>query len=775
MESVKKIFCNRHYLTSILAGRPTEVYTKKGALVCIQLRGVIAVLLGAVLMILMASPGFAQKNPERNVYFGEQHVHTSWSFDAFAFGDRVTGPEEFYQYALGQPTLHPGGFKQTISKPLDWAADTEHSEYMGVIQEANDPDSALRKNSPFLSAALRVGAEKDPLLAFKLLSATIAKGIHIKDLSNPKVAAPVWKRIVEIADKYYQPGKFTTFAAYEWTATPNAKNLHRNIFFLDSKRVPEVPFTAVDSTDPSDLWQWMDGQRKAGNELLAVSHNSNLSDGLMFPTEVDEKGRPIDQAWTEARLRNEPLAEMKQVKGQSETTPALSPNDEFAGYEVFVWQLLGAKGAPQDYKSYIRQAYRDGVAMEQTRGYNPYKFGLVSGSDSHVTVVPYRQDNFFGVHGTVDDTVEKRLNGATVLGLNSLWVTPAGLSAVWAEENTREAIFAGMKRKETYSTTGVRIPVRFFGGWEYDAKLLEQRDWIKTAYAQGVPMGADLPAPESQAPSFVVWAVKDPDSANLDRIQIVKGWSANGQSFEKIFDVAWAGTRKIDPATGKVPPVGNTVNLTTATYTNSIGAVELKTVWMDPEFDPSLDAFYYARVLEIPTPRWSTIQAAKLGRVPPDIPGLGIHTATIQERAWSSPIWYTPSAEARKAAKPGVTVADLKKKGAVALDDAQLKELVVGKTVKVTNTVTGQRFEILYGTGGQRLIASVDGKPGDPSEIAELLHGGDAQYEIRDGRLVTQLAGTPFEVTVYKVGDRYVASRGNEFGYANYEVEAVGQ
>jgi hypothetical protein len=332
---------------------------------------------------------------------------------------------------LGRPTQHPGGFKQTITKPLDWAADTEHSEYMGMIQEAIDPDSPLRENSPFLSEALKLGAEKDPMLAFKVLSVTIAKGARIKELSNPTVAAPVWKRIVAIADKYYQPGKFTTFAAYEWTATPNAKNQHRNIFFLDSKKVPEVPFTAVDSTDPRDLWQWMDGQRKQGNELLAVSHNSNLSDGLMFPTEVDEKGRPIDQAWAEARLRNEPLAEMKQVKGQSETTPALSPNDEFAGYEVFVWQLLGAKGAPKDYGSYIRQAYRDGVAMEQARGYNPYKFGVVSGSDAHVTVVPYRQDNFFGVHGTVDDTAEKRLNGAVVLGLNSLWVSPAGLSAVW--------------------------------------------------------------------------------------------------------------------------------------------------------------------------------------------------------------------------------------------------------------------------------------------------------------------------------------------------------
>ena len=723
----------------------------------------------AAVAVMTAAPVSAAPNPERNVYYGEQHVHTSWSFDAFAFGDRLTGPEEFYQYALGQPTLHPGGFKQTISKPLDWGAVTEHSEYAGMIQEANDPNSPLRKSSPIFAETLKFGANKDPMLAFKLISATIAKGIQIKDLSDPKVVAPVWKRIVAIADKYYQPGKFTTFAAYEWTSTPNSNNLHRNIFFLDSKKVPEVPFTAVDSTDPRDLWAWMDGQRKAGNEVLAVSHNGNLSNGIMFPTEVDHNGRPIDQAYAQARLRNEPLTEMKQVKGQSETTPNLSPNDEFANYEVFVWHLLGKAGPPpKEYGSYVRQAYRDGIAMEQARGFNPYKFGLASGSDSHVTVVPYRQDEFQGVHGTVDDTIEKRVDGATVLGLNSLWVTPAGLSAVWAEENTRESIFAGMKRKETYSTSGVRIPVRLFGGWDYDATLLKQRDWLKTAYARGVPMGADLPAPKTKAPSFVVSAVKDPDSANLDRIQIIKGWSKNGQSFEKIFDVAWAGDRKTDPATGKVPPIGNTVNLARGTYANTIGAVELKTVWTDPEFDPSLDAFYYTRVLEIPTPRWSTIQAAKLGRVPPSGPGF---QPTIQERAWSSPIWYTPSAQARKAATPGVTVANLKQKGALALDDAQLKELIVGKTVKVANTVTGQQFEILYGAGGTRLITAVDGKPTtDVSEMGGFMHGGEVKYEIRDGRLLTEIAGAPFEVTVYRLGDKHIAARNNEFGYANYEI-----
>jgi hypothetical protein len=598
----------------------------------------------------------------------------------------------------------------------------------------------------------------------------MAKGHPIEEFSDPKVVAPVWKRVVDIADKYYEPGKFTTFAAYEWTSTTDAKNLHRNIFFRDSKKVPEEPFAPSDSVDPRDLWKWMDTQRAAGNEVLAVSHNGNLSNGVMFPTEADHTGRPIDRAWAEARLRNEPLTEIKQVKGQSETTPGLSPNDEFAGYEVFVWQLLGATGAPNAYGSYVRQAYKDGVAFEQARGFNPYQFGVVGGSDSHVSTAPYRQKNFFGVHGTVDDTPEKRIDGATVLGLNSLWVTPAGLSAVWAEENTREAIFDGLKRKEAYGTTGVRIRLRFFGGWGLDPELVEQGNWIETAYAQGVPMGAKLPAPAGKAPSFAISVLKDPDSANLDRVQVIKGWSRNGQSFEKIYDVAWAGSRTADPNDGKVPAIGSTVNLATATYTDTIGASELKTVWSDPDFDPSLDAFYYVRVLEIPTPRWSTIQAVKLGRLPPSGPGF---SPIIQERAWSSPIWYTPSEAARRTATPAMTVAELKQQGAVALTDAQLEELIVGKTVRVRNTVTEQSFDILYGTKGQRLMTAVDNQVSEATYALELMHGSNARYEIRDGRVITHLQGAPFEVTVLKQGDRYIAARGNEFGFANYELETT--
>jgi len=730
---------------------------------------VITAMLVAGLLIHTGTSAFAQTQPEREAYFGETHVHTSWSLDSYlGFGNTIAGPEEFYKYSLGQPITHPGGFTVKITKPLDWGATTEHAEYLGAVQAALDPDSQL--SGTMLGKSLKFGSRAAAEATYKLLTVTMLKNHPLTDLMTPDVLGTYWKRLVEIADKYYQPGKFTTFAAYEWTSTPNTANLHRNIFFLDTKKVPDMPFSAIDSDDPRELWKWMDAQRKAGNELLAISHNSNLSNGLMFTTDTDDRGRPINKAWAETRMRNEPLAELKQVKGQSEKTPGLSPNDEFANYEVLIWQLLGAKGDPRNYGSYIRQAYKDGLALQDTLGVNPYKFGVVSGSDSHSTAVSYRQKNFFGIHGgNFDETPEKRLQGGH-FGFNNLWASPAGLSVVWAEENTREAIFAAMQRKETYSTSGVRLRLRLFGGWNFGPDLLNRKDWVQTAYAKGVPMGGDLPASKAKAPSFVVWALKDPDSGKLDRVQIIKGWSKNGQTFEKIYDVAWAGKRKPDPATGKVPPIGHTVDLAKATYTNTIGAVELKTVWTDPDFDPSLDAFYYARVLEIPTPRWSTIQAIKLGRVPPD----GVQL-TIQERAWTSPIWYTASEEARKAVRRGITVAELKQEGATALGDEELKQLIVGKTILVRNTVTGRRFEILHGSDGRRLITAVDGKVPELDVMGELSHGRQLQYEIRDGHYMVEVAGTPFEVTVYKIRDKYLAARNNEFGYANYQIEAVNE
>ena len=380
---------------------------------------------------------------------------------------------------------------------------------------------------------------------------------------------------------------------------------------------------------------------------------------------MDSYGRPIDAAWASARDRNERLVEIKQIKGQSETHPLLSPTDEFASYEIF----SGLLGLPPDigrirhvHGSFVRQAFKDGITMQDVLGFNPYKFGMSGASDSHNSASPYRQDNFFGGHGEVDGSVQRRLAGV-MLG-NTIDVrleNPGGLTGVWAEENTRASIWDAMYRKETFGVSGPHMKVRFFGGWGYAMSVFDGKDWVHQSYANGVPMGADLPPKNGLAPTFVVWAVKDPTSGNLDRIQVIKGWTKNGQSFEKVYDVVWAGDRKPNKWTGRVPAIQNTVDLETATYTNSVGATELKTVWTDPDFDASLYAFYYARVIEIPTPRWTLIQSVKAHIPPPDVVPL-----TGQERAWTSPIWYTPTADARKGEAPGMTVAGLKKKGAVA-------------------------------------------------------------------------------------------------------------
>jgi hypothetical protein len=361
-------------------------------------RGVMRAWLGAGLIALMAATAFAQETPQRDVFFGETHVHTSWSFDAYIFGNHITGPADAYKYALGEPIDHPVGYKIKITHPLDWMGVTDHSEYVGTIRLANDPNSPISKLP--IAEKLKVRDRADIQRIYLWLGYTMVDNKPIKELVVPEVAGTVWKENVAIADEFNIPGKFTAFCSYEWTSTPDNRNLHRNVFFKDCKKVPEMPFSSLDSQAPEDLWAWMDTQRQAGNELLAIAHNANLSDGFMFPTEVDFKGRPIDAAWAEARMRNERLQEIKQIKGQSETTPILSPNDDFANFEVLNY-LLGdpASRVVHQHGSYIREALRNGVGMQQARGYNPYKFGIVGGSDSHDTGVPYRQDNFFGAQG----------------------------------------------------------------------------------------------------------------------------------------------------------------------------------------------------------------------------------------------------------------------------------------------------------------------------------------------------------------------------------------
>ncbi|HXX30970.1 MAG TPA: DUF3604 domain-containing protein, partial [Myxococcaceae bacterium] len=688
-------------------------------------------------------------NPDRNAYFGEEHIHTSWSVDAWVFGNRITGPDDALKYAQGQTIKHPLGYDIKIDTPMDFMGVTDHSEYVGVTKEANTPGSALSKlpeAQPLILKDPNSQADQQKVFLYLL---KLAVSAPIKAFMSPEVAGTIWKENVKIADENNHPGKFTAFCSYEWTAMPDNRNLHRNIFFRDCAHVPDMPFSAIDSKHPEELWNWMDTQRKAGNELLAISHNANVSDGWMYPVDLDSFGRPIDAAWAASRDRNERLVEMKQIKGASETHPLLSPNDEFADYEVY----SGLLGLPPESGridritgSFARQALKDGLTMQDVRGYNPYKFGMAGGSDSHNTASPYRNDNFFGGHAAIDGTLERRMFGV-MLGktIDVRLEAPGGLTGVWAEENTRASLWDAMYRKETFGTSGVHIKVRFFGGWSYAPDILNGKDWAKDSYANGVPMGQDLPPMKGNAPTFVVWAVKDPTSANLDRIQIIKGWSKNGQSFERIFDVVWSGDRKADKWTGRVGPVQSTVDIDKGTYTNTVGSTELKTVWTDPDFDSSLHAFYYARVLEIPTPRWTTIQAAQMGVPPPDVV-----SPTVQERAWSSPIWYTPSAEARKNAPAGMTVSNLKEKGAVSLNDDQLKALIVGKAFWVRNNVTGQQFSESYTAEGHANVWHIGTNEIVPSGYGNVVRHGylgtTVPYEIQGGRLITYLSQDPYSV-----------------------------
>jgi hypothetical protein len=739
-----------------------------------------ATLCAALTLTALAASAFAQeKNPDRNAYFGEEHIHTSWSMDAWLMGNRLTGPDEALKYAQGQTIKHPLGYDIKIDTPMDFMGVTDHSEYVGITKEANTPGSAVSKLPQAQPLILKDPNDQAEIQRAFTYLVGLNSGPPVKAFMSPQVAGTVWKENVKIAEENNHPGKFTAFCSYEWTSMPNYRNLHRNIFFRDCTNIPPMPFSALDDDHPEALWKWMDTQRKAGNELLAISHNANLSDGWMYPVDLDSYGRPIDAAWAASRDRNERLVEIKQIKGQSETHPLLSPNDEFASYELFQDGLLGqpATGGRIDHVqgSFGRQALKDGITMQDVRGYNPYKFGMAGGSDSHNTGSPYRQDNFYGGHAQIDGTVERRFAGVLAFGtLDVRYENPGGLTGVWAEENTRESIWDAMYRKETFGVSGPHIKVRFFGGWNYNNEILKAKDWVHQSYTNGVPMGADLPAMpqggKGTAPTFVIWAVKDPTSANLDRIQVIKGWTQNGQSFEKIFDVVWSGSdRKPDKWTGRIPVIKSTVDIEKATYTNDVGSTELSTVWSDPEFDASLHAFYYARVLEIPTPRWTLIQAVKAGIRPPDVVPL-----TGQERAWSSPIWYTPSAEARKAAAGGMTMADLKGKGATALSDAQLKALIVGKAYWVRNNVTGEQFSVSYTPDGDMTVWHIGPGAAIPSNVGNPIRNGyqgiTTPYKIEAGKVVTKVQQDAYSMAIYKLGDTYYGARSNEFGYANYEI-----
>lgn len=578
--------------------------------------------------------GDSQQKLPVNAYFGDLHIHTAFSLDAYTVGNRTT-PDDAYLYATGNTIQHAAGYPVTIDQPLDFAAVTDHAEYFGILPEMGSPEGLLSH----LQLA-RDMISGDPVKAGKSLQAiviAITSNTLIPEMFEESIITKAWKETVEIADKHNRPGEFTTLIGYEWSSATDGNSLHRNVIFRGNQ-VPERPFGSYDSDKPEDLWTHLEEARKNGIKVLAIPHNANMSNGRMYPQE-DSWGKPLDENYARRRMANEPINEIVQIKGQSETHPVLSTEDEFAGQEIYSALVRLDNKEPTINGSYAREAFGTGLEFLSRQGFNPYKFGVIGSSDSHGSTSPVEEYNYSGKLPMIDGTAKKRLGlGTTGPEYRSIIQGAAGLAGVWAQENTRASIYDALARKETFATSGPRIKLRFFGGWNYQQALTEDSNFIARAYANGVPMGSDLPpAPGTDnAPRFAIMAAKDQNSGNLDRVQVIKVWvDQSGSSREKIFDVAYAGERSLDPETGKLEPVGNTVNLKNASYQNSIGSPMITSVWQDPEFNREQASAYYLRVLEIPTPRWSTYDAAKLGVEPPQ-------PATIQEIAWSSPIWYQP-------------------------------------------------------------------------------------------------------------------------------------
>jgi hypothetical protein len=582
-----------------------------------------------------AADALPPRNPLRNAYFGDLHLHSGYSMDAFAMGTRTT-PDDAYRYAMGE-TVEYFGKPQKRLVPLDFLALTDHAEYLGVGPETINPNGVFAKTDWYSNMT-----SKDPAVAaaaFHKVVGTFVTNKPLPELSDPRLLRSTWTSYQATAERYNKPGRFTSFIGFEWTSAPEFQNLHRCVIFAD--KGPEIPFSAFDSLDPEKLWDYLEAQRAKGLNVIAVPHNGNASNGLMFNTR-DMSGKPLTLEYAERRMANEPLAEIIQGKGQSDTSPTISPTDEFANFEPWKYLIGTNTPAKSATGSFIRQAYGVGQELQARIGANPFKYGIEAGTDFHSALSSTEASNYPGSHGLQDSDPKMVITATTSIGGEPpTSLGSGGLTGVWAEENTRESLFAAMKRKETFGTSGVRIKVRMFAGWNYPKGITKNSDWVKAAYDGGVPMGGDLHAPPTKgAPMFIVHAMKDPNSGNLDRIQIIKISTKNGKSTEKIYEVVWGGDRRPDPKTGKVPAVGTTVDIKTATFTNTIGAPELVGEWSDPSFDPQASSTYYARVLEIPTPRWSTYWAARLN-LPPN-PGV---PATVQQRAWTSPIWYTPGAQ----------------------------------------------------------------------------------------------------------------------------------
>jgi hypothetical protein len=597
-------------------------------------------LLAAVLFFLWAGGANAQSPAERNVYFGDTHAHSELSGDAYGFGNRLP-PENAYRLARGEEVDHVGGYKVKLKAPLDFFMMTDHSEMIGIASLATSKGSAFYKTK--LAGYLRSTNKADQAKFLFAMQAAAGSGVNPEGYTSGTMET-VWKRIQANAETFNEPGKFTTFIAYEWTSMPQGDNLHRNVIFRGTK-VADLPFSAMDSTKPEHLWSYLEEWRAKGADNLAISHNGNLSGGRMFQL-VDSWGAPLDAAYAARRNLNEPLHEAMQLKGTSMTHPSFSPNDEWANFEILPVSLHTWQRIEQQRTSYVREAYKFGLQFQQQIGANPFKFGLEGGGDDHGSAHTPEEFNFHGGHAGLDATPKERLTatiplpGAEPLVLAQL--SAGGITGLWAESNTRDAIFDALRRKETFGSSGVRIKPRFFGSFKYPQDLVTQKDWVKTAYANGVPMGGDLTldagaTPKSTVPTFAVHALRDPNSAPLQRIQIIKGWTKNGELYDKVFDVACSDKGKVDPKTHRCPDNGATVDIKTCEISKNKGDAELAATWTDPEFDMTVPAFYYLRVLENPVCRWSTRDANRLGVKP-----LDIVPATIQERIWTSPIWYTP-------------------------------------------------------------------------------------------------------------------------------------
>ncbi|MDX2452722.1 DUF3604 domain-containing protein [Desulfosarcina sp.] len=599
---------------------------------------------------------YAKRGISERPLWGDSHLHTSLSMDAGLFGNRLS-PREAYRFARGEEVVSSTGQAVRLSRPLDWLVVADHSDGMGMVGDlaAGKPQILAFEQGTRWSKGIEEGGDASVQAALDLISnfsqGTVDPALMALYSPGSKLYKNLWEKVIDDAEAFNDPGRFTALIGFEWTSLIKGNNMHRVVIMRDGavRARQVVPFTMTapqGSPDPRDLWKYMANyEKKTDGEVLAIAHNGNLSNGIMFPLEAQWNGTKLDETYVTQRSKWEPLYEATQIKGDGETHPFLSPDDEFADYETWDVANLDASVAKTNDMlagEYAREALKRGLAIEKRLGTNPYKFGMLGATDSHTSLATAEEDNFFGKHAGYEPNPGRmshpfmKTDKGEIVGWQ---MVASGLAAVWATENTREAIFDAMLRKEVYGTTGPRMSVRMFGGWEFTDGDINSRIPANVGYQKGSPMGGDLRVkPEdATAPNFMVYALRDPIGANLDRIQIVKGWlNADGTTHEKVYDVVWSGERVLDKK-GKLPAVGNTVDAATASWTNTIGAAELSVVWTDPYFDAKQKAFYYARVLEIPTPRWSTYDTFRFGIDPPE----GVPVST-QERAYTSPIWYTP-------------------------------------------------------------------------------------------------------------------------------------